>query len=179
MSKDPKETQRYKIQRLLTSPDKRVGEASNVLSRLYRIVLAELNIGVERYHKLVSTWLNDPTSGIGKCPSKRSSARGNLNKEILRADMSPNVFLKALRVINVEEVEITVSLRTKGSKTFTQHCIMIENLPELVSQLTNAEGITKNEELNDGETDGPITGYRRKGQDAAVSDKETGDTGGQ
>lgn len=165
--------QGFKINRLLTCPDKRVGEATNMLSKLFRIYLAESNIGVERYNRLVSQWLNDPANGIGKSPNRKSSHRGNLNKEILRDDMSPKVFLKTLRVTGVEEVEFTIRVKRKGYEYYTEHSVGIENLTEYVANMINPEGVITDGD-NDDDPAAKNTGYRRKRQDSESSSEEDG-----
>lgn len=154
--------QRLKISRLFSHPEKLIGEADNFLAKLFRIYLVDQNIGLERFNAYVGKWINNPIYGFLKDPSKRSSARGNLNKEILRPNMSPDVFLKAMAAMGNEDVEIVMRTRRNGRDTWTEHAISINKIPEIVAATMNEGGI-ENDDTDDGNTGGEETGYRRKG----------------
>lgn len=153
--------QRLKISRLFSHPEKLIGEADNFLAKLFRIYLVDQNIGLERFNAYVGKWINNPIYGFLKDPSKRSSARGNLNKEILRPNMSPDVFLKAMAAMGNEDVEIVMRARRKGRDTWTEHAIKVSDLPEIVAATMNEGGI-ENDDTDNGDAIGEEVGYRRK-----------------
>lgn len=166
--------QGYKVSRLLSHPDKMIGEAENLLARLFRIYLADSNIGPELYIRLVTNWINNPRYGFSKNPSVRSYARGNLNKEILRPNMSSSVFLKAMSVMDIEDLEICMRVKQRGRDEFTEHTLEINDLPGVVSNLiTYSSGAEDDKATDDGTTEGEPTGYRRqkKGPSANGPDK--------
>ena len=124
------------VDRMLSSETKEIGSATSVLSKLFRIILADLNIKPSDYNRLVNQWLDDPNHGILDDPKKRSTIRGNLNKEIVRPDMSMRTFLKALSAATgTQRVTFSLTLHRKNSKRETHHEITIPNLPQLVAQL--------------------------------------------
>lgn len=88
------------LNRMLQSPDKGASEASGVLAKLWRLILAERNITPLAWNELMKRYLNDPRNGIPADVRERSSARGNLHKELKRPRMTWKVFLKGLRFLN-------------------------------------------------------------------------------
>lgn len=123
------------VDRMLNSQTKEVGSAASVLSKLFRIIAADLNLRYADYNRMVNQWLDDPLYGIPNDPKRRSTVRGNLNKEIVRPEMSFRTFLKALSACTgTESVKISLTLKRKGSKRVTEHEINIPNLPLLVAQ---------------------------------------------
>lgn len=106
------------IDDLLRDPAKKVMEATGVLSRIYRQLLVELDIQPERFHRLMYDWLNDPINGVATDLKRRSSARGNFIKELVRPTMSWKVFLKAVKMLKPNIVEFSFSFKF-GHKTYT------------------------------------------------------------
>ncbi len=121
-------------QDLLNSDDKGVREARGVLTVLWRQLLVIRGIDGWQWDKLMRAYLSDPRNGIQNNSRDRSSARGNLNKELKRDDMTWRVFLKALnflgpvRVIfsvritwaNGETDEVSARLKDRGSVMIRQ-----------------------------------------------------------
>jgi hypothetical protein len=104
-------------QDLLNDPDKRVGEARGVLSVLWRQLLVVRDIDGWRWDKLMKNFLADPRNGIQNNSRDRSSARGNLNKELKRDDMTWRVFLKALNFLDPIRVVFSVKITFKDGTT--------------------------------------------------------------
>lgn len=104
-------------QDLLNDPDKRVREARGVLSVLWRQLLVVREIDGWRWDKLMKSFLADPRNGIQDTSRDRSSARGNLNKELKRDDMTWRVFLKALNFLAPVRVEFSVKLTFQDGTT--------------------------------------------------------------
>lgn len=123
------------IVRVFNSHNKEINSVTSVLSKLFRIVAADLGIRYTDYNRMVNQWLDDPLYGVQNDTKRRSTVRGNLNKEIVRPEMSFRTFLKALcACTGTESVKISLSLKRKGSKMTTDHEITIPNLPMLVAQ---------------------------------------------
>lgn len=104
-------------QDILNDPNKRVGEARGVLSVLWRQLLVARDIDGWRWDKLMKSYLADPRNGIQNNSRDRSSARGNLNKELKRDDMTWRVFLKALNFLNPVRVEFSVKITFQDGTT--------------------------------------------------------------
>lgn len=123
------------IVRILNSQNKELSSTTSILSKLFRIILADLNVRVSDYNRLVNQWLDDPIYGIPNDSKRRSTIRGNLNKEIVRSDMSMRTFLKALSAsTGTESFKLILKLKRKGARKETEHEINIPNLPMIVAQ---------------------------------------------
>lgn len=107
----------YDDQDMLNSDDKRVAEARGVLSKLWRQLLMVLDIDGWKWDRLMRIYLTDPRNGIQNNSRDRSSARGNLNKELKRDDMTWRVFLKALNFLDPIRVVFTVRITFKDGRT--------------------------------------------------------------
>lgn len=140
------------VKEILNRPDKGVQGAQNVLTRLWRTILLELNIGNERFNGLMSTYLRDPNNGIKDDPNARANNRGNLVKELGGDRMTFQVFEKGLRVLGVKQFKLIIQIQRKD--TFTEHEIHVVNniqTEEPPEDLSNAKVIkpfNKIEEFN-------------------------------
>lgn len=141
---------------LLNDPNKRVGEARGVLCTLWRQLMVARDVDGWRWDKYMRAFLMDPRNGIQDNSRDRSSARGNLNKELKRDDMTWRVFLKALnflapwRVVFSVKVywkdgtmnEVTARLKDRGTVKVplpTQTAEEAEDLYDEVDELSTTE----------------------------------------
>lgn len=136
------------INDVLSSPTRLTEQSQNLLTKLFRQVLVELNIGAKTFEPLVKRYLRDPHSGIADDPTARNNHRGNLMKELASNDMTWRIFLKALRVIGVSEFELALSIkrRSGGQDVITKHIIWSRNeisYEEPREDLSNANIITQ------------------------------------
>jgi hypothetical protein len=106
-------------QDLLKDPDKGVREARGILTGLWRQLLVMRDIDAWRWDKLMRKYLADPRNGIRNNSRDLSSARGNLNKELKRDDMTFRVFLKALSFIDPIRVVFSVKVTFANGRTYT------------------------------------------------------------
>lgn len=104
------------LKKLLSSADKEIPAAENVLSRLFRQILADLNINHSVWNKLMIRYLDDPRHGIPKAGRDRSSARGNLNKELRRPTFTWRIFQKGLRFLGPVSVRFEVHMEWPTKK---------------------------------------------------------------
>lgn len=81
---------------IFTNPGKAVDKATGVLAKLFRKIVAEREITPGVWMRLMHQYLNNPHNQIPPNPKDRSSARGNLNKELHRPTMTWKVFRKAI-----------------------------------------------------------------------------------
>lgn len=134
------------IKEILDDPMKKIIESENLLTRLFRTILFDLNIGGRRFDALVKRYLMDPNSGIKDDKTARNNHRGNLMKELAAADMTWRVFMKALRVVGAVEFEVVVNMRhmVDGKLVLTSHVVKAENAityDEPKTDLSNAKVI--------------------------------------
>lgn len=105
------------LDRMLGSPNKGVREATGVLAKLYRQILADLDITPMKFNQLMEKYLQDPKNKIPPDSKNRSSERGNLIKEMRRSDMTWKVFLKCIRFLSPVEMRFEVHLKWGDKKT--------------------------------------------------------------
>jgi hypothetical protein len=113
---------RNPFQRILHSEDKGVSKtsgANGVLSRLWRQMLLDLNIGPARYGDLMRDFVTDIRNGIAPTRKDQTSARGNITKEFARPQMTWKVFMKALRFLQVTKVEFAIKCHYANGRTTT------------------------------------------------------------
>jgi hypothetical protein len=87
-----------------------VGRSNGILSRLFRIVVTDLNVSTRDWHNYMMDYLNDPINQIPMSGKERSTARGNLNKQLQKDPMSIKTFLRGLKFLKVLRVKFTVTL---------------------------------------------------------------------
>lgn len=115
------------VQQLLNDPNKGIDKAENLLSKWFRTILYDLNIGIKSFNNNLKDYLHDPNNGIEDNATARNNHRGNLMKEIASQNMSWNVFQKALRVIRVVRFELVINIQRAGSDKITQHVVYAQN----------------------------------------------------
>lgn len=109
---------------ILNEPDKGMNRATSVLARLFRRILFENQIDVLKWSYLMDRYLDDPRNGIPKNGKDRSSARGNLNKELRRETMTWKVFRKALQFLGPTSIRFEIHLTWPNKKITTHHLDM-------------------------------------------------------
>lgn len=85
-----------------------VHESRNTLARFWRTILADRQVSLIKWSGYMERYLSDPRNGVRQDSKSRSSARGNLNKELLKAWISWKVFEKGLRFLGPVQAEISV-----------------------------------------------------------------------
>lgn len=104
----------------LNDPYKGVKNAKGVLAKLFRQALVDLNITTPLWNVKMNRYLNDPRNRIPSHSKDRSSARGNLNKELRRETMTWKVFRKALMFLGPVRATFIVRLEWPNRQT-TEH----------------------------------------------------------
>lgn len=106
-----------RINHLFDYDDRKVGSATGILSRLWRIMLAELNINNDNYPMLMTKYLDKRLKAGNRNVRALNTLRGNLNRQLAMPNMSFNVFLRALRVLRVDWLKIDITIGRGGKKT--------------------------------------------------------------
>lgn len=113
-----------KLQRMLNAPDKEMGKtygANGVLSRLFRVMLADLNIGGIRFGALLQDYIMDSTHGVPNNKKDQTSIRGNLTKEFSRVQMTWKVFCKALRFLQLVKADFYIHAHHADGRVTIHH----------------------------------------------------------
>jgi hypothetical protein len=97
---------------LLNSPDKGVTRTSNTpngkLAELFRLIVSDMNIGLEQWGALMRSYVADPENGIAPNRKEQTSARGNLTAAFIKDSMTWKVLCKALRFFQVWKIDIAI-----------------------------------------------------------------------
>lgn len=107
MSRGPIDTD---ITSVLVSPDKRVREASDVLSRMYRTILANRALGWQKWNTLLTHHLERSYGGVMMSIDKITNDRGNLRKALGAPAMTWPTFVKGIDIFNPEEAHFKIVL---------------------------------------------------------------------
>ncbi len=102
----------------LVAPPIKTGSAESVLASLFRSIMVDLHINVFRFNHLVNDYISDQIR-VGK-NDDRSSAKGNLKRELLSDKISWKVFCKGLRFLNIWKFEIKIRAYHKNGSV-TEH----------------------------------------------------------
>jgi len=99
------------LTRLLTDQDKGITKthgSNGVLSRLWRQMLKDMNIGPSKFGALLQSYILDPRNRVPNNRKDQISTRGNLTKEFARPQMTWKVFCKALRFLNINKIKFVI-----------------------------------------------------------------------
>jgi hypothetical protein len=102
----------------------KTGSVDSILASMFHSILRNLGVNMHRFNFLMEKFLVDNRNRIPQNVKEKSSARGNLRRELLKDAMSWKVFCKALRFINVYKFEFTVKLWHANKKT-TLHSMVV------------------------------------------------------
>lgn len=102
---------------LLESADKGTGTAKNPLALLFRLILRDLRMQPYRWNQLMDRFLSNPRNGIADNPRDRSSARGNLNKELFKDKLTFGTIMRGLALLDPTKVRFEIHCTWKNAKT--------------------------------------------------------------
>ncbi len=106
--------------------DIRTGTSDSVLASMFKTILMDLGITAMRFDQLIDRYMvNALISNIKEV----SSQRGNLKKELLKAQMSWKVFIKGLVFLGVVRFELALTLHhANGKATIHSKVIKLDNV---------------------------------------------------
>lgn len=113
---------RTNIARKIEEP-KGPSTSSSVLSRIFHNMTMDLGLGsFAAWDRLMNQYINDARNCIPRNKKDQSSARGNLQKELSKPEMSWRVFLKGIRFLGVTAFEIKIIVKhANGKETVHSH----------------------------------------------------------
>ena len=98
------------IYTMLASHDKRIREASGILSRLYRLALLELAITPYKWNLLLINYLDKLAEEQSLSQDRVTNERNNLRKGLSDPDMTFEMLTRGLTVLNPKEMHFEVTL---------------------------------------------------------------------
>lgn len=93
---------------MLSAPDKRINEAEDDLTYLWRSILRSRRINEQGFNDGLNAWLTRNISAGNIEPSKRSSIRGNVIRALSETTMTWKTFQRGLSILRVEAVRLQV-----------------------------------------------------------------------
>ena len=115
------------INLVLLSPDKRIREASDVLSRMYRTVLRDNVVSWQKWSTLLTLHLDRQYQGKVVSMDKITNDRNNLRKGLGSPWMSFETFIKGIDILMPEEAELEIKLDMGGGKFIS----VVSNIKEV------------------------------------------------
>lgn len=112
---------------VLSTIDKRVHDSKDVLTRLWRVILIDIRMSPMPFYNLLDKFLEK----VNMSAREKMTERGNLKKLLFKDNMTMNTFLKALVVISVKSIKITIDLEMENGKK-TSHSVSADNLASLL-----------------------------------------------
>ena len=105
---------------MLASPDKKIWEATDVLSRLWRQILIDLKVSEMHWKSLMTSYLNTylPANATSK---GRSNTEENFNKYLVKNRMTMMVFLRTLALLQIEKYQLKLTIKRKGLSRVSVH----------------------------------------------------------
>lgn len=117
------------LQEMLVDPDKKVHESTNILAKLFRTVLYDLNVDYSQLNRNIIAYLDKQQLSVKKSTKEQTREKGNLVKELSSNSLTWNNFVKGLQVINPISAEIRLTLRwRRGRETIHTVNINVQSL---------------------------------------------------
>lgn len=134
------------------------------LSRLFGAIISEINLDDKQIRMLMAKWVDDPKNRVLKDPSSRSSARGNIRKDIRREEITWKVFTKLIRWLRPVRGRLIIELDWSTGET-TRHQITMdgEELPiENLGTIPTDTSSNKKDILTLGDVDSSLIARQRE-----------------
>lgn len=96
---------------MLASHDKRIREASGILSRLYRLTLLELAVTPYRWNLLLTNYLDKLAEVQELSQDRITNERNNLRKGLNETDMTFSMLTRGLAILNPCKMTFKVELK--------------------------------------------------------------------
>lgn len=112
------------VESMLMDPRKQVHKATGALSKIWRQILVEMDFDITQWNNALAAYLAGCEIEMGDSTSKKkSNIRGNLNKELVKKDMTMGLFLKGMAFIRADTIDFKLYLNREGSPKTTVHRI--------------------------------------------------------
>lgn len=102
----------------LSTPAEKTAGPNGVLARLYMNILNDLGIRWMRLEHLINAYVLDPRNGVSNNRKDMTTMKGNLVKDLTKSQMSWNVLMRGLKILEFTEIEVKITAtHSDGSKT--------------------------------------------------------------
>lgn len=104
---------------LLGDDKKKVGESRSLLTALFRVMLADLNVTSTRWNDLCNKYFRSHLSSVPKNSRDVGNARNNLSRLISNDNISWRNFIQAIKILRPTKIKLTLELTWPGDITTT------------------------------------------------------------
>ena len=125
--------------RMMEAADKLVGLSANPLTKLFRKILEQRDIGSQVWNRRLTNYLNSPFSRVPKNAKDIGQERNNFNRAIARSSMTWKTFQKAVQVMGCIRYRITIDMEWRNGSTTTVDTGYINNPLANIEKLTNRQ----------------------------------------
>lgn len=115
----------------------RSGVSDSILASMFRTIMEEIGINETRWNHLMTDYVLDKNNCIPNNNKDQSSARGNLQKELLKNKMSWKVFCKGIRFLNIIKFDFIIRAHHPNGK-ITEHTKTV-SFGDIVKESQNDE----------------------------------------
>lgn len=143
-----------------TRPQFSLVGVKGVLAHLFRMMVKTIIANPHRWGVFMVRFLDDPRNNIPNNASDRSSARGNLNKELERPDMTWPVFRKGVLFLNPAKAIFRIVLHMPDRTVKRYEMVLPDTLPVEVPM--DKREITPVDQLHTAHTDDELAAFYRR-----------------
>lgn len=127
--------------RMMDAKDKLVSQSDNPLTKLFRKILEERQIGTVIWNRRLTNYLKSAFSRVPKNAKDIGQERNNFNRAISRSKMTWKTFQKAVQVIGPIRYRITIDMEWRGGTKTSVDTGFIDNPLAEIDNLTNRKTV--------------------------------------
>ena len=105
---------------MLARPDKNIGAATDVLSKMWRQILIDKKIDDTVWSGMMTSYLNKYVP-IDAKPKTRSNVGGNFDKNLVKNRMTMLIFLRALALLDIQSYKLELTIKRRNLSKVTVH----------------------------------------------------------
>lgn len=114
------------LKKLMESKDKEIRQSTNILDKLFRQLLKDLNITTISWNRLVTRYYHSRYCKTPKNAKDLSSDRNNFNRALAKGSITWNNFIRACRIMGAVRIDVSITMHWRN-KTRTVHTVEVSN----------------------------------------------------
>lgn len=138
--------------RMMSARDKLVGEARNPLTKLFRLLLSELQVSPESWNNRLTLFLNSRLSRVRKTAKDIGQERNNFNRAIAKNEITWKTFQKAVMIMGPAKYCMDIRLILRDGREVKVSTGFLENefakLDSTTAVITG-KGMVPDHDIND------------------------------
>jgi hypothetical protein len=113
--------------RMMIAKDKLVKEADNPLTKLFRLILVEVDMGPDRWNRRLTLFLKSRLSRVRKTAKDIGQERNNFNRAIAKREITWKTFQKAVQILGPLEYSMDATLILRDGRKIKVSSGRIQN----------------------------------------------------